>query len=374
MFNFIQIEQVDSYPVLGYNSQATDQGGINIKMEKNFISVATILILLVFTIPGCSSEKSDIELTFSNWTSQTSPPGKATAKWIEMVETRTGNKVKVKAMYSSTLLNSKNTVEGILRGVADVGMNVSSFRPERFPMMALLNYPHPYKHTMVPIQIAWDMYNKFDPPEFKGVKIVSFSCNGLGDNGCGFFGRFPVNTMADLKGKEIRATGTGVQALEKLGASPVFLPVSEIYEALQKNIIKGNYTTFEIIKPFKFNEVIDYITPFPAPAGVMFTIVNEKKFNSWPEDLKKVIEDIKMEHSTWAGNFAYAAGQEGLDFAVAGGVEKTTVSPEEKEKMMQILKSMTDEWLEENTAKGLPAKEWLDEFNRLLEKYNAQYR
>jgi hypothetical protein len=47
-------------------------------------------------------------------------------------------------------------------------MNTSSFRPERFPMMALLNYPHPYKHTMVPILIAWDMYNKFDPPELKG--------------------------------------------------------------------------------------------------------------------------------------------------------------------------------------------------------------
>jgi TRAP-type C4-dicarboxylate transport system substrate-binding protein len=226
---------------------------------------------------------------------------------------------------------------------------------------------------MVPILIAWDMYNKFDPPEFKGVKVISFSCNGLGENGCGFFGKFPVTSMADLRGKEIRATGTGVQALEKLGASPVFLPVSEIYEALQKNIIKGNYTTFEIIKPFKFNEVIEYITPFPAPAGVMFTIVNEKRFNSWPDDVKKTIEDMMMEHSTWAGNFAYAAGQEGLTFAVENGVKKTTIPSEEKAKMMEILQSMTDDWLEQNTAKGLPAKEWLDEFNRLLAKYNARY-
>jgi len=343
-------------------------------MKKILIPAVVILIVWVFTIVGCTSEKSDLELTFSNWTSQTSPPGQATAKWIEMVEKRTNNRVKVKAMYSSTLLNSKNTIEGILRGVADVGMSVSSFRPERFPMMALLNYPHPYKHTMVPIRIAWDMYNKFDPPEFKGAKVISFSCNGLGENGCGFFGKFPVTSMEDLRGKEIRATGTGVQALEKLGASPVFLPVSEIYEAQQKNIIKGIYTTFEIIKPFKFNEVIDYITPFPAPAGVMFTIVNEKKFNSWPDHVKKVVEDMKMEHSKWAGNFAYAAGQEGLEFAIANGVKKTTVSPKEREKIMGILKTMTGAWLKENTERGFPAQEWLDEFNRLLEKYNAQYQ
>ncbi len=342
-------------------------------MKQILVSIAVISIAWAFATGDCLAEKPELKLTFTNWTSPPSPPGRATAKWIEMVETRTNNKVKAKALYSSTLLSSKNTIEGILRGVADVGMNVSSYRPERFPMLALLNYPHPYKHTMVPIRIAWDMYNKFNPPEFKGVKVISFSCNGLGENGCGFYGKFPVTAMTDLKGKEIRATGTGVQALEKLGASPVFLPASEIYEALQKNIIKGIYTTFEIIQPFKFNEVVDYITPFPAPGAIMFTIVNEKRFNSWPDYLKKVIEDIKMEHSEWAGNFAHTAGQEGLSFALNSGVKKTTIVPEEREKMMQILKSMTDEWVEQNSAKGLPAREWLDEFNRLLEKYNAEY-
>ena len=342
-------------------------------MKKYLTILLAVSILWLFTIFSCTSDRPELELNFANWTSQTSPPGKATAKWIEMVEARTNNSVKVKAMYSSTLLNSKNTIEGILRGVADVGMNVSSFRPERFPMMALLNYPHPYKHTMVPVRIAWDMYEKFDPPEFRDVKIISFSCNGLGEDGCGFFGKFPVTSMGDLRGKEIRATGTGVQALEKLEASPVFLPVSEIYEALQKNIIKGIYTTFEIIKPFKFNEVIDYIAPFPAPASVMFTIVNEKRFDSWPDHVKRVIEDMKMEHSEWAGNFAHNAGQEGLSFAVASGVKKTRISSEGKEKMMLVLKSMTDDWIKQNTARGLPAKEWLDEFNMLLEKYNALY-
>jgi TRAP-type C4-dicarboxylate transport system substrate-binding protein len=342
-------------------------------MKKILISAVVISISWAFTTGDCLAEKPEWVLTFTNWTSPTSPPGRATAKWVEMVETRTNNRVKVKALYSSTLLSGKNTIEGILRGVADVGMNVSSFRPERFPMLALLNYPHPYRHTMVPIRIAWDMYDKFDPPEFKGVKVISFSCNGLGDNGAGFFGKFPVTAMADLKGKEIRATGTGVPALERLGASPVFMPVSEIYEALQKNIIKGIYTTFEIIQPFKFNEVIDYITPFPAPGALMFTIVNEKRFNSWPDDVKKVIEDMRMEHSEWAGHFAHDAAQGGLSFALDSGVEKTTLSLEEKEEMMRILEPMRDEWLKQTQAKGLPAQAWLEEFDRLLEKYNAQY-
>ena len=342
-------------------------------MKKILIPGLVISFFLALGIGGCQAKKSELELTFTNWTSPTSPPGRATAKWIEMVETRTKGQVKVKALYSATLLTGKNTIEGILRGVADVGMNVSSFRPERFPMLALLNYPHPYKHTMVPIRIAWDMYDKFDPPEFKGVKVISFSNNGMGENGCGFYGKFPVNGMADLKGKEIRATGTGVPALERLGAAPVFLPVSEIYEALQKNIIKGIYASFEIIQPFKFNEVIDYIAPFPAPGALMFTIVNEERFNSWPEHVRQVIEEMKMEHSEWAGNFAHDAAQGGLSFALESEVKMTTISAEEKEQMMRILEPMRNEWLKETQAKGLPAQEWLDEFDRLLAKYNSQY-
>ncbi|MFH1487799.1 MAG: TRAP transporter substrate-binding protein DctP [Pseudomonadota bacterium] len=342
-------------------------------MKKILLLVLVISVMSALAVGDCVAAPKVLKLTFSNWTSPPSPPGKATAKWIEMVEQRTKGTVKVEAMYSSTLLSGKNTIEGILQGAADVGMNVSSFRPERFPMLALLNYPHPYKHTMVPVKIAWDMYNKFKPAEFKGVKIVSFSCNGMGDDGCGFYGRFPITSLSDLKGKEVRATGTGVQALEKLGAAPVFSPVDEIYESLQKNIIKGVYTTFEIIRPFKLAEVIQYITPFPAPAAVMFTIVKEKTFNSWPADVKKVIEDMKMEHSDWAGNYAHKEGLGGLAYAMGKGVKKTEIPPDERKKMVELLKPLTDDWLKTNTEKGLPAKQWLDEFSRLLEKYNAQY-
>jgi TRAP-type C4-dicarboxylate transport system substrate-binding protein len=342
-------------------------------MKKILIAGLVVMVVGLWSVGDCNAKSDVLKLTFSNWTTPPSPPGRATAKWIEMVEKRTKGKVKVEAMYTSTLLGPKNTIEGILQGAADIGMNVSSFRPERFPMLALLNYPFPYKHTMVPIRIAWDMYNEFHPEEFNGVKVISFSCNGVGPNGCGFYGKFPITRLADLKGKEIRATGTGVQALEKLGAAPVFSPVEEIYESLQKNIIKGVYTTFEVIKPFKFDEVIDYITPFPAPGAVMFTIVKTSTFNSWPDDVKKVIEDMKMEHSEWAGNYANKEGQDGLTYALQKGVKETTILPEERKKMLDLLKPLVNDWLETNTAKGLPAKQWLDEFNRLLEKYNAEY-
>ena len=334
-------------------------------------AVSASLLLVGTNVQAADPE---LEIVLSVPHPKPATPGVTAAKWIEMIEERTKGKVKVKGMYSSTLLSEKNTIEGVLRGVADMGLNNSAFRPERYPMSSLLNLPHPYRHTMVPIKIAWDMYNKFKPKEYKGVKVVSICCAGLGTDACGFFGTFPVTGLADLKGKEIRATGTGVAVLDKLGAAPVAMPVVEIYEALQKNIIKGIYTTFEIIPPFKLNEVVDNITPFPAPAAVMFLMVNEKKFDSWPEDVKKAIEGMEMEHSEWAADLFHKRALKGLEMTIASGAKKNEIPDQEREKMLQmIVKPMVDEWLKVNTAKGLPAQEWLDEFNRLFEKYNSQF-
>lgn len=345
------------------------------KLSKILVVLLAVSIFCALGGVNAQAAKPEVEIVFSVPHPKPSTPGLSAAKWIEMIEKRTNGKVKAKGMYSSTLLSEKNTIEGVLRGVADMGLNNSAFRPERYPMSALLNFPHPYNHTMVPIRIAWDMYNKFKPAEYKGVKVLYICCAGLGTDACGFYGKFPVTSMADLKGKEMRATGTGVKALDKLGAAPVAMPVVEIYEALQKNIIKGIYTTFEIIPPFKLNEVIDYLTPFPAPGAVMFAMVNERKYNSWPDEVKKAADGLMMEHSEWAGNLFQKRAMGGFALAQKSGAKVTTIPQAERDKMLDlILKPLIDEWLKENTAKGLPAQEWLDEFNRLFAKYNAMYK
>jgi TRAP-type C4-dicarboxylate transport system substrate-binding protein len=105
----------------------------------------------------------------------------------------------------------------------------------------------------------------------------------------------------------------------------------------------------------------------------MFTIVKNETFNSWPADVRKVIEDMKMEHTEWAGNYAHSEGQGGLTYAIEKGVKKTTIPPDERAKMLALLKPLTDDWVKVNSAKGLPAKQGLDEFYKLLDKYNKQY-
>jgi TRAP-type mannitol/chloroaromatic compound transport system substrate-binding protein len=74
------------------------------------------------------------------------------------------------------------------------------------------------------------MYDKFQP----GVKVV----------GCGayareaFVSKVPIRSVADFKGVKVRSPeGLAAEIFKRAGASPVSLPGSEVYTALEKGVI-----------------------------------------------------------------------------------------------------------------------------------------
>jgi TRAP-type C4-dicarboxylate transport system substrate-binding protein len=90
-------------------------------LKIHFLPVVLLFLGSIINPAYSLAEKPEIVLTFTNWTSQTSPPGRATEKWIEMIEARTQNKVKVRPFYNATLLTGKNTIGGHIKGCCRCG-------------------------------------------------------------------------------------------------------------------------------------------------------------------------------------------------------------------------------------------------------------
>jgi TRAP-type mannitol/chloroaromatic compound transport system substrate-binding protein len=104
----------------------------------------------------------------------------------------------------------------------------------------------------------------------------------------------PLETVDDIKGLKIRMGTTALNSIfENMGASPVFLPGGEIYEAMQRGIIDA----FEYITPslnwgMGFQEVADYMymSPSRSPSDAQSLFVNKKKWDELPDDLKLIVE------------------------------------------------------------------------------------
>jgi TRAP-type C4-dicarboxylate transport system substrate-binding protein len=102
---------------------------------------------------------------------------------------------------------------------------------------------------------------------------------------------FPISSLADLKGKKIRATGVVAEYVKLLGASPVSLPAPEIYMALKLGTVDAAVFGFTALEDMKLKEVWKYIIVSPNCNNLVCSfMINMNSFNALPQDIKEIID------------------------------------------------------------------------------------
>ncbi len=123
-----------------------------------------------------------------------------------------------------------------------------------------------------------------------GVK--GFPCGNTGVQMGGWFNK-EMNSAADFKGLKMRIPGLGGDVLAKLGASPVSLPGSQIYE----NLVSGAVQATEWVGPYndyfmKFYEAAKYYY-YPGmhePASQLTMGFNKKWWDSLSKTDQAILE------------------------------------------------------------------------------------
>jgi TRAP-type C4-dicarboxylate transport system substrate-binding protein len=163
---------------------------------------------------------------------------------------------------------------------------------------------------------------------------------------------------AELRGLQIRVTVGGASELVKLwGGTPVFAPITESYEMLQKNTVQGIMAGSDVLKTYRLAEVCHYTVNLGVQFDPSFFVcMNWDRYNSLPEDLKKVIDDSipwarqNME-STLEGQVIM-----GEEFAksLGKGHQFHNPTPEELAMWLNPIKPALERWATSVDAKGLP--------------------
>jgi len=103
-----------------------------------------------------------------------------------------------------------------------------------------------------------------------------------------------IRTPDDIRGLKIRASGDGGEILNRMGASVVFLPGGELYEAMQRGTIDAfEYSTLASNWDMHFNEIAKYVilSPCRAPSDPQCFFVNKQSWEKLPDDLKQLVQD-----------------------------------------------------------------------------------
>jgi TRAP-type C4-dicarboxylate transport system substrate-binding protein len=206
-------------------------------------------------------------------------------------------------------------------------------------------------------QIQYEAYDKFPElrAEWKDNKVITFASSPRTNihNNVRL-----LRVPADLKGLQIRVTvGGAAEAIKIWGGIPVFAPITESYEMLQKKTVQGIMAGSDVLKTFRLAEVCNYTINLAAQFHPhYFLCMNWDKYNSLPADLQKVINDS----APWARQRIQKIMDDqepiGIDFAkgLNKGYQFYNPTPEELAQWIDPLKPLMQKWAASVDAKGLP--------------------
>jgi TRAP-type C4-dicarboxylate transport system substrate-binding protein len=337
-----------------------------------FMSLGLLGTLILGSSLLTTPAHAQIKLSYANFPPAPTFPCVQMERWKTEVEKRTAGKVKVDTYPGSTLLNPKNMFDGVIAGTADIGNLATSYQPGAFPVVEAVDLPLGWPNATVASVTLWDIVDKYKPKEFEKVKVLTmFTCPPAN-----IMAMKPVRSLADIKGYELRASGTGAKILELLGAAPVAMPQSDVPEALQKGVIKGNVSSLEVLKDFKYAEYCRFVTGNVNLFVVSFAVVmNQAKWNALPDDVKKVFDDLRKEQAIWTGQYVDNHVNSALKWSkdTFKDFQMIDLPKEELSRWYALLKPMTDKYLRDYEAKGLPTKAILSDVMTLKEKYTKEY-
>lgn len=322
---------------------------------------------------GSAAQAQEVTLTLHQFLpAQANVPKLILDVWADNVEAASDGRIKIDRFPSMQLGGRPpELMDQAIDGVADIVWTVVGYTPGRYPSTEVFELPFMVNDARAASSAYWQMFEKhMKDSEFKDVHILGTWVHGPGM----IHSNKAVSTPSDMEGLKIRGGSRLVNSLlEKVGATPVGMPVPAVPEGLSKGVIDGTTIPWEVTTALKVPELVENHTEFEGNALYTLTFVlamNKDRYAGLPADLQKVIDDNSgLEFSIFAGGTQADSDGPARQLAVDRGNNIVTVSGDDLQAWQDAAQPIYAEWVADMTSKGIDGQALIDEARMLMEQY-----
>lgn len=317
---------------------------------KGFIGLACCIGLL--GLGSGVSQSAEITLRYAGTKPIDHHITKSQYVLAKLIGERTGGRVEVLVYPAGQLFSDKETTKAVQTGAVDMVEITSGLGTGLAPGLMIGDFPFffvdRYHSRRVVDGPAGEIVSK--QLERVGIKTLYWMEYGQVD----LLVKKPVKNQADLKGQRIRGYGEVVmESLRALGAAPSAVGAGEVYLALQRGTIDGLVSGVTSFWDRKHYEVAKYITYMKYVFTVNIALINQKKLNSLPPDIQKIIMACSKEVQGWGRNEAEKEDIRCLEKLKENGVETYVLPDEERERWRKISNPVVESlFLKRNGEEG----------------------
>ena len=212
------------------------------------------------------------------------------------VTKRTAGNFQIKLYYGAQLSKGRENLDGISVGAFEAALFCAAYHPGKNRPLNVLDLPFlPLGDLGLMFKVHTAVYNhpaakralaNWNAHLYMPNVLPQYEYMGKGK---------PPQSVADFKGKRLRALGAMGRAAILIGAAPISIPASETYTALQLRTVDAIGFPFTYtFKAYGLDQVADWYTTNMSLGTVNCPIVfNVDAWKALPDQYKKLLNDIK---------------------------------------------------------------------------------
>lgn len=361
-------------------------------LRKPLIIILGIVLLLGITACGANTQQASSDNAQNTETSNASNttneplvikvadsfptshliPKFGTIPWMEKIEERSEGKIKFEYYPAEQLGKATSLLDVVRNEVAHIVYLGPLYISDKLPLSTVAGNP-----GLVPDALTGSLaYHKLVTEDLYEAELKKHGVKPLWAGTTNPYqivnSKHPVHTIEDFKGLKIRTSG-GIQenVMQAWGAIPVSIPAPEQYTAWERGTIDGTLLSFFSWPGYQTEKVAKYSTTNAALSafGVMY-VVNEKVWNSWPQEVQDVILEVSAEIPEMLAKSIIEEEAKMVEEYKELGIEFYELPPDELERWNKELAPFNEEWAKEQDAKGLPGTEILEKFRQYIEEFS----
>lgn len=238
-----------------------------------------------------------IKIVYANYLGPKHTTNPVLVDFFKNVERDTNNTVKFEWHFSQSLLAGKDIPAGVRDGIADSGYIVGAYVPSQMPVdnyigdFSLLN-DDPILMTGVINELI--IFNCPDCTEEYEVKFKTKFLSTIALTPYVYHCKPEIKSLADMRGKKLRAISGWVDMAREMGAVPVNVNADEAYQALDRGTIDCAVHSITSQRSRSYGEVAKYVLLDPI-GGYLGASMFNLRVEKWNQ-LNKAQREVILKH------------------------------------------------------------------------------
>lgn len=269
-------------------------------------------------------------------------------KFAELMAKKTGGKFKVQAFPGGALGPDLQTVSAMQGGTVEMTVMNASLLAGVSKEMAIFDFPFLFNNTREADAVSDSAVGQklLDKLQEKG--LIGLAYWDLGYRQV-HTGKKPIAKADDFKGIKMRVIPTPIYVdfMKSLGASPVPMPFTETYTALEQGAIDGMTNPLLNILDGKYEEVSKYLTITNHMYTPQAVIVSKKFWDKLTPVEQKLMRESAQETAIYQRKVARDEAAKTLAEIKKKGMTVFELSPAEIDKLRERSKPVIEKYTAE---------------------------